>query len=363
MKLFKCQHCSQLIYFENNTCERCGYRLGYIAETATLSALEPQNGEWRSLAGGNKLYRFCANAEFGVCNWLIETSNADRFCTACRHNRIIPDTSIQRNLIAWRKIEAAKHRLFYTLMQLNLPLEPRESGGQRLIFDFLASPPHSGGSKVMTGHDNGLITLAVEEADDAEREKRRTTMEEPYRTLLGHFRHEVGHYYWDVLVRDGGKLEAFRKIFGDETADYGQALQNYYANGAPPNWQVSFVSSYASAHPWEDFAETWAHYLHIVDTLEMARAFGLYIRPRFANSTELEAEVDFNPYRALDVAPLIDTWIPLSNSLNSLNRAMGQQDIYPFILSPPVIEKLRFIHDLVHGNRIAADAKEAAAVA
>ena len=167
----------------------------------------------------------------------------------------------------------------------------------------------------MTGHDNGLITLAVEEADDAEREKRRTTMQEPYRTLLGHFRHEVGHYYWDVLVRDGHHLDAFRQLFGDETADSGWALQSYYANGAPANWQERFVSSYASSHP---FAETWAHYLHIVDTLEMARAFGLYIRPPLA--AELDAEVDFNPYRARDVKPLIDTWMPLSNALNGLKQ-------------------------------------------
>jgi hypothetical protein len=356
MKLFKCQHCAQLIYFENNACERCGHRLGYIAETATLSALEPQDGAWRALAGDSKLYRFCANAGFGVCNWLIEADSPSAYCAACEHNRTVPDTSIQAYLTAWQRIEAAKHRLFYTLMQLGLPLKPQDSNGQRLIFDFLASPP-AGGASIMTGHDNGLITLAVEEADDAEREKRRTTMQEPYRTLLGHFRHEVGHYYWDVLVRDGGHIDAFRKLFGDESAaDYGWALQSYYANGAPPNWQDRFVSSYASAHPWEDFAETWAHYLHIVDTLEMARAFGLYIRPRL--SAELDAEVDFNPYRARDVAPLIDTWVPLSNALNSLNRSMGQLDVYPFILSPPVVEKLGFVHDLIHGNLKAAAAVE-----
>jgi hypothetical protein len=185
-----------------------------------------------------------------------------------------------------------------------------------------------------------------------EREKRRTVMHEPYRTLLGHFRHEVGHYYWDVLVQDGDQLEAFRQVFGDERQDYGQALQNYYANGAPADWQDRFVSSYASAHPWEDFAETWAHYLHIVDTLEMARAFGMYIHPRIAKSDELDAEVDFDPYAMGDAVPLIDTWIPLSNALNSLNRTMGQPDIYPFIISPAVVEKLCAIHDLVHGKRL-----------
>ena len=139
MKLFKCQHCAQLIYFENNTCERCGDRLGYIAETATLSALEPQGDAWRTLAGGSKLYRFCANTAFDVCNWLIEADSPNAYCAACEHNRTIPDTGIQAYLIAWRKIEAAKHRLFYTLMQLELPLKPQNSGGRRLVFDFLAA--------------------------------------------------------------------------------------------------------------------------------------------------------------------------------------------------------------------------------
>ena len=241
--------------------------------------------------------------------------------------------------------------LFYTLMKLHLPLDEKdESGNLRLRFDFLASPAHSEGPRVMTGHDNGVITLALEEASDAERERRRAVMHEPYRTLVGHFRHEVGHYYWDVLVRDGGLTEACRTIFGDETADYGAALQAYYANGAPPNWQDNFITAYATSHPWEDFAETWAHYLHIVDTLEMARAFGMYVHPRLAEPGELDAHVTFDPYLVREPSNLIETWLPLSNALNSLNRTMGLQDIYPFILSPPVVEKLSVIHDLIHGN-------------
>ena len=353
MKLFKCQHCEQLLYFENTICEKCGHRLGFIPEIMTLSAVEPEGDAWRALAVNKKTFRFCANAEFDVCNWMVEARAPEKYCTACRHNRTVPDTSIAQNVVAWRKIEIAKHRLFYTLMKLNLPLDAQdENGGMRLAFDFLASPPHPGGPHVMTGHDNGLITLALEEADDAEREKRRTTMHEPYRTLLGHFRHEVGHYFWDVLVRDGGLIEACRNIFGDESADYDQALQKHYANGAPPNWQNSFISSYATSHPWEDFAETWAHYLHIVDTLEMARAFGMYVHPRLARPGELDAQVDFDPYNVRDPSSLIDTWIPLSNALNSLNRTMGLLDIYPFVLSPTVVEKLSAIHDLIHGDKL-----------
>jgi hypothetical protein len=353
MKLFKCQHCGQLLYFENTMCENCGRTLGFISEIMNLSALEPQDGAWRTMTAAKKLYRFCANNQHGACNWMVEATSSDRYCAACRHNRMIPDTTIPDNVVAWRKIEIAKHRLFYTLMKLNLPLDHRsDNGNERLSFDFLASPSHVGGHRVMTGHDNGLITLAVEEADDAEREKRRAMMHEPYRTLLGHFRHEVGHYFWDVLVRDGGRLEACREIFGDDRVDYGQSLKAYYANGAAPNWQDNFISAYATSHPWEDFAETWSHYLHIVDTLEMARAFGLYVHPQLARPGELNAQVDFDPYGVGDPLPLIETWLPLSNALNSLNRTMGLPDLYPFILSPAVVGKLSAIHNLIHGTML-----------
>ncbi|HUC49746.1 MAG TPA: putative zinc-binding peptidase [Xanthobacteraceae bacterium] len=361
MKLFKCQNCGQLLYFENDLCVKCSHRLGFIPEITNLSALElAENagpGIWRALAIDNKFYRSCANAEFGVCNWMIDAESADVYCAACRHNRTVPDTRIPGNVVAWRKIELAKHMLFYTLMKLRLPCDEKDNSGKpRLRFDFLASPPHQAGPRIMTGHDNGLITLAIEEADDAEREKRRTIMHEPYRTLVGHFRHEVGHYYWDILVRDGGHVEACRGIFGDETVDYDGALKAYYADGAPPGWQDNFISAYATSHPWEDFAETWAHYLHIVDALEMARAFGMYVNPRLAEPGELDAHVTFDPYLVREPSPLIETWIPLSNALNSLNRTMGLPDIYPFILSPPVVEKLSAIHDLIHGNALPAKA-------
>jgi hypothetical protein len=346
MKLFKCQACGQLLYFENTRCERCLHRLGFIPQTSTLSALEPQDDNWRALAAAGGTFRFCANAEHDVCNWLVEAASADKYCLSCRHNRTIPDVSVADNLLAWRKIEAAKHRLFYTLLRLKLPLDtPPNAPDQALAFDFLAAPAQ--GPKVMTGHENGLITIALAEADDVERERRRSAMHEPYRTLVGHFRHEVGHYFWDRLVRDGGKLEACRAVFGDDRADYAQALQRHYADGAPPDWLDNFVTPYATAHPWEDFAETWAHYLHIVDTLEMAGAFGMRIHPRLDQTGEYDARVDFDPYRARDVGVLIDTWLPLSIALNSLNRTMGQPDIYPFVLSPGAIAKLGFIHDLI----------------
>jgi len=348
MRLFKCQACGQILHFENTLCEKCGHRLAYLPTATTMSAIEPEGDAWKALASPGKLFRFCANEQHGSCNWLLEAQSPELLCLCCRHNRMIPDIGLDENAQAWRKIEWAKHRLFYSLLRLKLPLVTKlEEPATGLAFDFLAESAEHG-IKVMTGHDNGLITIALNEADDAEREKVRVAMHEPYRTLLGHFRHEVGHYFWDRLVRDGSQLEACRALFGDDTLDYGQALQQHYEQGAPPDWPSHFVTAYATMHPWEDFAETWAHYLHLVDTLETAGAFGLSTRPVVAQGDELDASVDFDPYRNQPFDRLVESWMPLTIALNSLNRSMGQPDLYPFVLSTPALEKLAFVHRLVH---------------
>jgi hypothetical protein len=353
MRLFNCQVCGQLLYFENTRCERCGHVLGYLPERNSLSALEPEEEDlWRPKADEARQYRFCENALHDACNWLVPADSPAKFCTACSFNRTIPDISDPVNKAHWQKIEVAKRRAFYSFLRLRLPMKDRlEDPENGLAFDFLADSPEGAGPKVMTGHDNGLITLALAEADDAERTRRRTNMGEPYRTLLGHFRHESGHYFWDRLVRDGGKLEECRAVFGDDSQDYGAALQRHYKEGAPADWQEHFVSTYATAHPWEDFAETWAHYLHIVDTLEMARSFGVGIAPAADRSGELSAEVDFDPYRATQIEPVMEAWVPLTVTVNSLNRCMGVADLYPFVLSSAVVAKLAFIQSLVRSSR------------
>lgn len=349
MKLFKCPHCGQLLYFENTKCERCGHRLGYIPEADVLTALEPaENDRWRSLAPAGGEFRFCSNADYDVCNWLVPAEGTDTLCRACRHNRTIPNLSDLKAQAAWRKMEDAKHRLFYQLLRLKLPTPAQGEASEPLIFDFLADPPTPDGPKVLTGHDDGLITISLAEADDVERERRRTSMGEPYRTLLGHFRHEVGHFYWDVLVRDGGRLAECRAVFGNDEEDYGEALKRHYAEGVPPNWQENFISSYATTHAWEDFAETWAHYLHVIDTLEMASAFGLSVQPRADQTGALAAQAVIDVYGVRDIEPVVSTWLPIAFALNSINRCMGQTDLYPFVLSPPVVKKLGFIHWLVH---------------
>jgi len=347
LKLFVCQSCGNVLYFENRACERCGHRVAFLPEKETMSALEPDGDGWATLADKGNERMLCRNAEYDACNWLTDRGDTGGYCRACRHNGMVPDLSDPAQLAGWRELEVAKHRLFYSLIRWKLPLQNRSDNPEHgLIFNFLADDPNSG-QQVMTGHDNGLITIALTEADVIERERRRLEMGEPYRTLLGHFRHEVGHYFWDVLVRDGGKLDECRAVFGDDSVDYGQALQRHYAEGAPPDWQQNYVSAYATTHPWEDFAETWAHYLHIVDSLEMASEFGMEVRPKVDRDGELTTRIRFNPYEARDVQAIVDAWLPFTFAMNSVNRAMGARDLYPFILSPAVVAKLGFIHGLV----------------
>ena len=351
MKLFECQNCRQPLYFENTHCESCGLNLGYLPEAEIVTALNDDNGFWTALAEPQRRYRYCANAQYNLCNWLITSDDPNTFCAACRHNRMISDLSVPANLANWRKIESAKHRLFYTLLRLRLPLANRTADPEGLAFDFLAAsadPVEQG--PVMTGHDNGLITINLAEADDAERERQRSQMHEPYRTLLGHFRHEIAHYYWGRLVANSPSLPEFRRIFGDERKDYSAALQQHYAAGPSADWPEHFVTAYASSHPWEDFAETWAHYFHMIDTLETAGAFGLSLRPSSSSSTHLAVDIDFDPHN-VQMDRLIEAWLPLTFAVNSINRSMGLPDLYPFVLSLSVIVKLTYIHGCIHAQR------------
>ncbi|HWN97018.1 MAG TPA: putative zinc-binding metallopeptidase, partial [Methylomirabilota bacterium] len=235
----------------------------------------------------------------------------------------------------------------YTLLRLRLPIEgtPQENFPP-LRFRFLSDSP--AGSPVMTGHNEGVITINVAEADDAERERRRVALHEPFRTLLGHLRHEIAHYYWNVLMANTSHLNRFRALFGDERCDYTSALQNYYQQSAPADWQSRHVSAYAAAHPWEDWAETSAHYLHIVDTVETAASFGLALKPKHPDAKAMTAD----PRKALSgdgsFNRLLENWLPLTYALNELNRGMGLPDLYPFVLSAVAIEKLQFVHDVLN---------------
>ena len=349
MKLFACDNCDQVVHFDNRQCVRCNHRLGFLPGDLSMHALEPREETiWQLVSDPDREVRFCANAGLDICNWLVDGDNESEFCVACRHNRLVPNTDTQDGIDRWRRISQAQRHLFYSLLRWNLPHPDRAQDQQSgLVFDFLEDSMQSNGYVVpaMTGHEEGLITIRAAEADDATREQARSSMNEPYRTLLGHFRHETGHFIWNKLVRDRNAFADFRAAFGDERQDYAAALESHYANGAPAGWQDNFISAYAASHPWEDFAECFAHYLHIVDTLETARAFGIAIDPR--GHEEISGEVDFTPYRATSAEQLVSAWVPLSLAINAIQRSMGQPDSYPFVLSSPVVAKLEYMHRLI----------------
>lgn len=349
MKLYECGNCGNPVHFDNRVCINCGSQLGFLPEAMSIQALTPAGDNlWQASSRHEADVRFCDNAAHDICNWLISTNDGHVYCQACRYNRIVPVTDNPEGLARWQKIGQAQRHLFYSLLHWNLPRPGRDADPQGgLVFDFLADEVDANGNIVpaMTGHEDGLISLRAAEANDATRESVRVSMNEPYRTLLGHFRHEIGHFYWAQLVSDEQTLIEARALFGDEREDYAEALKRNYEQGPPADWQERFISTYASSHPAEDFAECWAHFFHIVDTLETARSFGLTTEPR--RHAEMAAEVDFDPYRAVDAQTLIDAWVPLSVALNSIQRSMGQPDSYPFVLSPPVAQKLDFINRLI----------------
>lgn len=349
MKIFHCYHCQHLVFFENYQCVQCKHPLAFLPDLADIGSLEPVGKErWRARSPGarERLYRLCQNySQHNVCNWAVPENDSQPLCASCRLTRVIPDLNRPGHKEAWYRLEAAKRRLIYTLQALHLPVASKTVDPDHgLAYEFLADPGQPGAPLVLTGHKDGVITVSLAEADDAEREKRRVHLGEVYRTLLGHFRHEIGHYYWDRLIRDAGRLDGFRNFFGDERADYGQALQRNYEKGPPTDWQQRFVSAYASLHPWEDWAETWAHYLHMTDTLETAAACGLMLRPRRQDEPALPTS-RLERFQSFDA--LIDSWFPVTYVLNELNRGLGQHDGYPFVVSPPAVEKLRFVHDTI----------------
>ena len=354
MKTFRCDHCGHPLFFENVTCLHCGSSLAFLPDRLALCAIEPAGAEglWRRKTArgreqGAPQYRLCQNTiAYRACNFAVPGHDPNPYCVSCRQTRVLPDLSVPENVDRWYRIEVAKRRLFFTLARLALVnVTPPNGERDGPVFEFKADLP---GEMVLTGHADGVITLNVAEADDAERTKRRVELHEPYRTLLGHLRHESGHYYWDRLIDEGGRVEAFRRVFGDESIDYGQALQRHYASGGHPvGWQQSYVSAYATSHPWEDWAETWAHYLHMVDLLETAASYNTRVELPGARSDEVEDPLDRSH---ADFDQLVAQWVPVTLLVNSLNRSLGQGDAYPFALSQPAFDKLRFVHDVIQDH-------------
>ncbi|MGC9944649.1 MAG: putative zinc-binding metallopeptidase, partial [Verrucomicrobiota bacterium] len=355
MKTYTCT-CGQLLFFENIGCVSCNHEVGFLPDLICVSRLEAANDGLYSPTAEevkSRLYKKCQNyTQAGICNWMVPAESPESFCASCRLDTMIPDQSIPQNVVLWGLTEAAKRRLIYSCLRLKLPLANRVDDPERgLGFQFLADTKRPDGAvdHVVTEHNDGLITLNIAEADDAAREKIRLGMKEPYRTLLGHFRHETGHYYWDRLVLNSEFLEPYRALFGDERQSYDDAMKKYYNSGAPSNWQDNYISMYATMHPWEDWAESWAHYLHIQDTLEVAADFGL-VGKRIKIDPKGTAEGTQASLKAKPFAQVLETWAELTIALNSINRSMGLRDLYPFILSQPVVDKLRFISQVIAGS-------------
>lgn len=347
MKLYYCD-CGAPLFFSNTQCLACGSAVGYDHSGDCMVSLHP--GAARQLCANGSLY--------GVCNW-ITYQNAPGLCASCGLNRTIPDLSRPDSIPLWSKMEKAKRRTLHWLLRRGLSIAPRTETERGLAFDFLM--PHDG-QPVVTGHDCGLVTMNLEEADDSVRERNRQQLKEPYRTLLGHFRHELAHYYWWLWFGDGGShpewLDTVREVFGDDRADYAAALQSYYTSGAPAGWSQRFISAYATMHPWEDWAETWAHFVHITDALETAAETKLE-----RTGTRLNPVLDPElitlpgPFASEPSEGFLRTvadWMHLAPALNEISLSLGHGDLYPFTPAPAMLRKLHCIHQIV---RAAGDPK------
>lgn len=337
MKRYFCE-CGQEIFLNNLYCEKCGRDLAFDPVSQTMWSGELlTEGFVPHLKGkkGELVFRVCGNRTYPVnCNWVIAQDDNACQCISCRTTRTIPDQSRQKNRKRWRDLERSKRHLFVTLLHLKLPIDDYHVVPKGLVFDFLEdqrSNPDLALEHVLSGHHEGAITINTAEADEGFLHTMKEEMGEPYRTLLGHFRHEIAHYYWDKLVNTKEKLELFRDLFGDEREDYQAALEAYYALPFNARKKIQYITPYASSHPHEDWAETWAHYLHVVDTLDTAVSYGLSVYVPKVN--------DFDNW--------FNEWSRVTQVMNALNRSMGLADAYPFIHTSAVKNKLRLIDEFI----------------
>lgn len=351
MKNFLCT-CGATIYFENSRCLHCDSDLGWCPGCNTMTTLvvdaqgQLRCGDSNCQVALSKCYNYAVEA---VCNRCLLSGAAEAqgrsLCEYCRFNDTIPDLSVDDNREKWHRIEMAKRRLLYSLDLLGVPYGDASDGFEPpLSFDFKGD----GSSKqrlwftmnqeeqVYTGHSNGKVTINIREADDVEREKARVSFGEAHRTVIGHFRHEMGHYFWDALVK-GRREEECIAVFGDHNnPDYGTALQRYYDQGPGQDWQEQYISAYATMHPWEDFAECFAAYLDMVSVLDTAFHAGNF-----------EA---LDPVLA-DFADMSRQYTQLGLFVNELNRAVGLLDLVPEVHTPFILNKIEFVHDLLRDSR------------
>lgn len=335
MEAFSCSVCASLVFFDNSACLSCGSELGFDPGAYTMRTLRA-DGDTLLTVDERSRFRRCANKNIARCNWLLAADSADSLCASCRLTSVRPNDSETDALDGFADAEAAKRRLLYQIHDLGLPIVPRAEDPDRgLTFEFLSSRDRA----VTTGHAGGVITLDLSESDDAHREFVRQQLGEPYRTVLGHLRHEIGHHYWPLLVETSGRINEFRSLFGDEREPYQQALHRHYNDGAPDGWDTEYVSEYATMHPWEDWAETFSHYLHIHGGLETADSFGLQV----GEPSRGAGAAAWTSPQPVEIGPTVARWLGMTIALNGMSRSIGQGDLYPFVLSATVVAKLDFV--------------------
>lgn len=343
MQPFPCSVCRQLLFFDNSTCLSCRAPLGFLADVGQVVALRPLADGFERADGEPGSYHRCANRLVARCNWLIADDDTSALCASCRLTSVRPNDTEVDSLEAFAAAEAAKRRLLYQLMSLDLPVIDRAIDEQRgVAFEFLSSR----GRNIITGHESGVITLDLSESDDAHREFIRKQLGEPYRTVLGHLRHEIAHYYWPLLVREKGHLETFRALFGDERVSYEEALAQHYATVPDFDWSTTHVSHYATMHPWEDWAETFAHYLHIDSGIATAASIGISVGEPALSA----GRAAWIHREHVTIGEMVQAWLGLTLALNAMARSIGQSDLYPFVLSPAVVEKLDFVHGTIRAG-------------
>ena len=340
MRIFHCERCRHIVPFTALRCPTCDSSLGYVSEDRTIRVLHDTAAPavYRIDGRRQRVWR-CLNSAWG-CNWLVPAASDIEWCRSCRLTRGRPDEGRPVAIEAWMVAEAAKRRLLYQLDELSLPVEIRsESAPDGLVFDLVHLPGEGG----ITGHLDGIVTLDLAETDDRHRDELRRRLGEPFRTVIGHLRHEIGHHYWGRLVGQTDEMNSFRQLFGDERTDYGVAVERYYA-GATPAWDhTRFVTAYAASHPLEDWAETFAHYLHIVDATDTAVAYDLVHTDR-ANHVVGDA----SPRARFDA--MIDAWRPINAAVNAIAESLGAPAVYPFDPTGAVIDKLAFVHEQIAGH-------------
>ncbi len=325
MKAYRCRTCDNTLHFENSVCVSCGTHLGFSREERAIVPVDDE-GLYVDSEGGE--WHVCRNLPLSGCTWLTQEEGGQ--CFSCSLTRTRPNDEDAVGLANYPAAEKAKRRVLVELDALGFEVIGKDTDPDNgLAFDLLSSVEEN----VVIGHANGLITIDLAESQAAHREKVREKLGEPYRTMLGHFRHEVGHYFEWQLVRGDELNERCRELFGDERIDYRGEIERHYAEGPPEGWESSYISSYATMHPFEDFAESWAHYLHICDTISTASEYGL---------TTVGTLSSFTNFR--DV--VVGIWMPLSVALNMINRSMGHDDLYPFVIPSPVLDKLDFVASL-----------------